>query len=313
MTDTLTQEEMELLKCDLNTKLASDDVGMVKEGLDAVNDFTRIKMREDGFFRRIMPPIPITNDDLDRQLETTRPVKIVDLEPDSPAAMSVGFGTLPDNLYIKMRRYKVTCERIMTRNFTTDVDDLRTNIIDIRQVISDNSIRDMLAEEDGKLLRAVNACVVGPGMVVPTSGTVQYQVLSGGITRDSLWESLKVLPRTPSSLEVHTVLLNNITVKEVAKMTRNEWGGDIAADVMRDGWTSSEFQGVRWLITIKKGLVPSGTMYHFADPKFIGKSYVLEDTTLFVERKAFFLNWFAYELLGAAIGNTSGVARVDFT
>ncbi len=32
--------------------------------IDAVNDFTRMKLREDGFFRKIMPPVEITNDEL---------------------------------------------------------------------------------------------------------------------------------------------------------------------------------------------------------------------------------------------------------
>lgn len=44
---------------------------------DAVNDFTRRKMRESGFFRKIMPPLQISNEDLDRQVITDKPVKIV--------------------------------------------------------------------------------------------------------------------------------------------------------------------------------------------------------------------------------------------
>jgi hypothetical protein len=37
-----------------------------KAAIDAVNDWTRRMMREDGFLHKIMPPIPITNDELDR-------------------------------------------------------------------------------------------------------------------------------------------------------------------------------------------------------------------------------------------------------
>jgi hypothetical protein len=46
---------------------------MQKQAIDAVNDFTRTKMREDGFYRRIMPPLTITNDELDRQVDTDQP------------------------------------------------------------------------------------------------------------------------------------------------------------------------------------------------------------------------------------------------
>lgn len=311
-TTEMTREESLLASQAIFEKLSSADPSLTKQAVDAVNDFTRTKMREDGFFRRIMPPIPISNDDLDRQVDTDKPVKIVDKEPNSPAAVSIPFATLPTNLYIKGERYKVTFDRITTPKFTKDVDELRTWYMDIRQVFSDNAIKDMLAEEDGKFLSAVNTALVGPDLVVPTSGVVQYKTISGGITRDTLFDSLKVMPSTPSNLEVHCVLLNNITIKDVAKFTRNEMGGDLSEEIMRNGWTLSECMGVKWIITIKKGLVPTGTMYHFADPKFIGKSYMLEDTTMYIRREAYYIEFFAYESLGGTVGHTSGLARVDF-
>ena len=309
----MTQEESKLLGKVIFEKLSSRDSTLEKQAVDAVNDFTRTKMREDGFYRRIMPPIPISNDDLDRAVDTDKPVKIVDKEPDSPAAISIPFATLPTNLYIRGDRYKVTFDRIVTPKFTKDVDELRTWYMDIRQILSDNAIKDMLAEEDGKFISAVNTALVGVGLVVPTSGTIQHQAISGGITRGNLWDSLKIMPNTPSNLEVHCVLLNNITIKEVAKLDRNSMGGDLSEEIMRNGWTLGDFMGIKWIITIKKGLVPTNTMYHFADPKFIGKSYMLEDTTMYIRREAYFIEFFAYESLGGTIGHTSGLSRVNFT
>lgn len=312
MYEVMTQEEAFAASRGIFEKLASGDPRLVKEATDAVDDFTRTKMREDGFYRRIMPPIPITNDKLDRRVDTEKPSKVIDKEGDSPAAISVPFGTLPMSLYIRGSRYMVTFDRIMTPRFTKDVDELRTWVMDIRQVLSDNAIKDMLAEEDGKFLRAVNSALVGQGLVVPTSGTVQWEAISGGITRDTLWDSLKVMPNTPSNLEVHMALCNNITIKEVGKFTHNEMGGTLAEDIMKSGISFQELMGVKWVITIKKGLVPTNTVYHFADPKFIGKSFMLEDTTMYIRREAFFIEFFAYETLGGSIGHTSGLARIDF-
>lgn len=312
MAQALTQEQSKMLSRAIFDKLGSRDPVLVKQAEDGVNEFTRTKMREDGFYRRIMPPQPITNDELDRQYDTDKPVKIIDKEPDSPAAISIPFATLPSNLYIRGPRYKVQFDRIATPRFTKDVDELRTWIMDIRQVLSDNAIKDMLAEEDGKFLRAVNSAIVGPGLTVPTSGTVQYEVIDGGIQRDTLWDSLKVMPNTPSNLEVHLVLVNNITIKEVGKFTHNEMGGTLSEEIMKNGWSLQKFMGVNWIITIKKGLVPTNTMYQFADPKFIGKSFILEDTTMYIRREAYMLEFFAYETMGGTIGHTSGLARVDF-
>jgi hypothetical protein len=311
MSAAMTQEEVLLSNRTLFEKLSSRDPVLEKQAEDTVNSFTRTKMREDGFARRLLPPVPITNDELDRQLTTDKPVKIVDREPGSPAAISVPFATLPQNLYIKGDRYLVVFDRIMTPRFTKDVDELRTWHMDIRQILSDNAIKDMLAEEDGKLLRAINTVLVGPGAVVPTSGTVQYEVLSGGITRDTVVDSLKIMPNTPSNLEVHAMLLNNITVKEFYKFQRNEMGGDLAQDILKSGFSLREMFGCKLVVTIKKGLVATNTLYHFADPKFIGKFFSLEDVTMYIRREAFMIEFYAYESIGATIGHTSSVTRSD--
>lgn len=308
----MTQEEAKEASRVIFEKLSSRDPILEKQASDAVQDFTRTKMREDGFYRRIMPPTPVTNEDLDRQVDTDKPVIIVDKEPDSPAAISIPFATLPVNLYIRGPRYRVMFDRIATPRFTKDVDELRTWIMDIRQVLSDNAIKDMLAEEDGKFIKAVNTALVGAGLTVPTSGTVQHEVIAGGISRDTLCDSLKVMPNTPSNLEVHVVLVNNITIKEVMKFGHNEMGGPLSEDIIKDGWSLQKFLGVNWIITIKKGLVPTNSMYQFADPKFIGKSFVLEDTTMYIRREAYMLEFFAYETMGGTIGHTSGLARIDF-
>jgi hypothetical protein len=287
--------------------------GMEKRALDAVVDYTRFRMREEGFYRRILPPVQVSNDDLDQQVDTDKPVKIIEREPDSPAAISIPFNTLPMNLYVRGQKYRVTFDRIVTPRFTKDVDELRTYRMDIRQILSDNAIKDMLAEEDRKFIEACNAAMGGAAdTTVTQSGLVQWETIYGGITRDTLQDSFKILPRTISRLEVGTCLVNNLTIRELMKFGREEMGGDFSQDVFKNGWSEQNFMNARWIISIKQDLVPTDSVFMFADPKFLGKSFILEDTTLFVDRKAYMLEFFAYETLGGAIGNTNAVARVDF-
>ena len=287
--------------------------GMEKRALDAVVDYTRYRMREEGFYRRVLPPIQVSNDDLDQQVDTDKPVKIIEREPDSPAAISIPFNTLPMNLYVRGQKYRVTFDRIVTPRFTKDVDELRTYRMDIRQILSDNAIKDMLAEEDRKFIEACNAAMGGAAdATVTQSGLVQWETIYGGITRDTLQDAFKILPRTISRLEVGTCLINNLTIRELMKFGREEMGGDFSQDVFKNGWSEQSFMNARWIISIKQDLVPTDSIFMFADPKFLGKSFVLEDTTLYVDRKAYMLEFFAYETLGGAIGNTNAVARVDF-
>jgi hypothetical protein len=287
--------------------------GMEKRALDAVVDYTRYRMREEGFYRRVLPPIQVSNDDLDQQVDTDKPVKIIEREPDSPAAISIPFNTLPMNLYVRGQKYRVTFDRIVTPRFTKDVDELRTYRMDIRQILSDNAIKDMLAEEDRKFIEACNAAMGGSAdATVTQSGLVQWETIHGGITRDTLQDAFKILPRTISRLEVGTCLINNLTIRELMKFGREEMGGDFSQDVFKNGWSEQSFMNARWIISIKQDLVPTDSIFMFADPKFLGKSFILEDTTLYVDRKAYMLEFFAYETLGGAIGNTNAIARADF-
>jgi hypothetical protein len=292
--------------------LTSRDDRMVKEAQDAVNDYVRVKIREDGFWRRVLPPVTITNDQLGRQVDTDKPVKIVDKEPDSPAAISVPFATLPMNRYIRGPRFRVMFDRIMTPKFTKDVDELRTYDMDIRQIISDNSIKDMLAEEDGKATLTLDTLLGAANSIIPETGVAQYVTIAGGVSRDTMAEAMKVLPRTPRHLNVATVLINNVTIWDIVKFGRDEIGGDLAQEMFRTGFTEREIMGVRYIITIKRTLVPDGTVYLFAAPKFLGKFFVLEDTTMYIDRRAFMLEFFAYESIGSCIANIAAVGRVDF-
>ena len=289
-----------------------DTPGLEKKAADSVNAFTRTKMREDSFSRKIMEPVEITNDELDRAIETDLPMKIIDKEPDSPPAISLPFGNLPVNIYIKAPRYRVLFDRIVTPRFTKDVEELRTYDMDVRQVLSDNAIKDMLAEEDGKFLTAVNTALGTKNVTQPLCGVPIYRGLSGGMDRNNVVESLKIMNRTDFRLESHTALTNFVTIKEFMKWGRDEMGGDFSQEVIKNGWSEANFLGQRWIVTIKRDLVPDDTVYYFADPKFIGKNFILENATMFLKREAFMIEWFCYCTLGGAIGHVGGIARVDF-
>lgn len=291
----------------------SDDPIMQKTALDAVNDYTRLKVREDGILRRVLPPIQIANTDLDRQYDTTLPAKIVDMEVNSPAAISVPLANFPTQIYINSQRYRVTFHRILSPWFQADVDELRTNVMDIRQVLSDNSIKDMLAEEDGAFFSLVNSVLGGtPNAIQPFSGIAQWVSNPSAISRNSLWDMWSVMPQTDGRLMPAKAVANPITMAEICKFGRDEVGGDMSESLFKNGWTETTFMNIEWLVTIKLNLVPNNTVFLFADPKFMGKFYVLEDTTMFIERRAFFLSYFAYECLGAAIANPYSLVRYDF-
>ena len=284
-----------------------------KVAADAINDYTRTKMREDGFTRRWLEPITITNADFDRQADTVLPVKVVDKEPGSPAAITVGFGTLPQNAFIRGSRYRIPFCRLLSPRFTEDVARLATWVMDIRQVISDNAMKDLLAEEDARTLAALNSLMLGPNTPVPYNGNVpQWETIEGGISRETLLDALMIINRGPSQLESHTVLVNNVFIKHIAKWGRDEMGGNLAEDVLQNGWSELSLYNKRWIVTIKRNLIADNTMYMLADPRFIGKFYEWEPPTMYVDNRAFMIEFFLYETIGIGIGHSGGVTRADF-
>jgi hypothetical protein len=292
--------------------ISSDNPQIVKNAEDAVNAFIRVRMREDGFTRKIIPPLPLSNDDLDRQVDTDKPTIVLDKEPNSPAAASIPYATQPFARYIRAPRFRVMFDRIVTPKFMKDVGELRTYDMDIRQILSDNAVKDMLAEEDGKFIATVNTLLGTVDVAVPETGVAQYQTVTGGVTRDTVNDALKILPGTPAHLETATVLVNNITIKDVQKWGYDEIGGELSEEILRQGFAERTLLNARWIVTIKTRLVVDNQMYFFSEPKFLGKFFILEDTTMHIKREAFMLEFFAYESIGAAIANVAGCGRAVF-
>ena len=284
----------------------------VKEAADMVTDFTRIRIRESSFFEKVLPGVKIGDDELTPQLGTDKNVKLVEREPNSPAAITIPLGAQPVQYYFRGDRYPVYFDRITTSKFTKDISELRTYGMDIRQVISDNAILDMDFELDRKMLAACQSIVGTQGSSVPETGVVQNVLITdpAGISRDSLFEMRKILPRTFARLDGVTCLVNNITIHDVAKFDRLEAGGELSETMFVDGFQQKKLLGMNWIVTNKHELVAEGQFWLFASPEFLGKSFILEDTTMYVEKKAFNLEFFAYCERGATIGNPAAVALV---
>ncbi len=286
--------------------------GLEKRGYDAVDDYTRTKMREDGFWGKIIEMQPITNAQLDREVAHDEPVKIIDKEPDCPPAASIPFLQTPQNWYIHTSKYLVEFCRVTTNRFQADVATLRTYHIDLRQVFADNSIKEALKEIDRSAIAGVTNALVASGALLQTSGIAQWLPIPGGITRESTQDALSIQPKTPFSLEVDTVLQNHITVRAFLKWGRDEIGGDYAQDLLVDGFKKTDYLNVRHIVTIKRDLVPDNAWYMFAHPKFMGKFFELEPMTMYMERKRWMLMWDCYTEIGSTLGHTAGVSRADF-
>lgn len=291
-----------------------DNPGTVKQAEDTLNAFTRTVAREDGFLRKLVPAITVQNDDLTPQYFTDKPMIVLEKEPDLPPAVSVPFGTLSMSVFMRAPRYVVSFADIQSYRFRQNVNQLRTYRMDIRQIFADNAVKQIHKEEDSKFIAAVNIILGGAaGATAKGSDVAQWQTIGGGITRDTLQHSFTLMPRARGRLEVRSCLVNNVTFRSLSKFGRDEMGGDFSQEVFKSGWKESRFMDATWYVTIKHELVPHNYLYMFAEPERMGKFLMLEDITMYIDRKMQMLEFCDYETVGLTLANVYGFALAVFT
>jgi len=291
-----------------------DSDGFRKQAEAEASDYVRLKLREEGFSRKIIEPQDVTAGDIVPQLWTDKPVLIFSKETDIQPAVQVGYAANPIGFYIRQSKFAVTPTMIITPQVQKHKWELRSYKFDVRQVFADNIVKDMGAREDQGLLATTNVILIGANSVVPASGVAQYKTISGGFSRSSVVEACdKVLQATPFNIPVETCLVNNLTWADHRKWRRDEAGGDISEKFLTQGWTQTDLLGKNWLITIKRGLVPTLTQYLFGPAKFLGKCCLFTPPTMVVQVEPVGMyKFFAYEEIGTTIAHAGAVGRVDY-
>jgi hypothetical protein len=340
MATTPETQEPEVINIPANNRkmidqFAAADNGEVKSASAAGTNMIRRRIREEGFCRRIIPPVPATNDDLDRVLQHDRPVIIEDMEPLSKGAKSISFGDTAETEAYYGNKFMCVFNPITTPEWTKDINELRTYRMDLRQVITDNSLKDVQTEEDGKFIAGVNTIVgpvaangapgIGLGGVQQNFECVPLAVQGVGYNANSngygasAWgraDYVKVLSVLENNnLNNGVILMNRKTAKQFLTFDRSEIGGDLAQELLKEGLTAlseAKIFGVKHLFTIKRNLVPDNSLYIFTEPGFLGRFYTLAELTLFVEKKKDILRSSARETISVTIANLLGVAQVTF-
>jgi hypothetical protein len=312
-TPTVTQEDVKAANLQFLQRLDEQSgEGEVKSASAAGTNMLRRRIREEGFTRRIIPPQMARNEDLNRVLENDRPLIIEDMEPGTPGALSIPFNDATISTPYYGDKFPVYFNVITTREYVKDINELRTYKMDLRQVVTDNALKDVQTEEDGNFIAGCDV-IVGSTAGVGASGVQQNFNISGGLNRQTYKEVLKKL--TNQNLNNGIFLMNRNTFTEFLGFDRSEIGGDLAERLFTEGLTAlteAKVFGVKILSTIKRNLVPDNVMYLFTEPNYLGRFYELQSLVMYVEKKKDTLRWSARETIGLSVGNVAGIAKVNF-
>lgn len=304
----------QLFNQQLVAALAEHGDGILKEASDAATKMTRRKLREDAYSPAIIPHEDITDSDLDRFLDREDPGIICEMEPDSLGAKTISFDDTPDTAPYYGDKYLLVFYSNTTPEFTKDVNFLRTYRMDLREVITDNALRDLSRQKDFKFMAGVNK-IVGSvaGAPSPLTGLSQNVRYAGRLNRNN-WISSTLLLSDHDLL--NGVFLCNVrTFAELRRWGRNEMGGDFSQELNIKGsraFDTSEFSGIKFIVTMKSDLVPNGSIYEFTEPNYLGRAGVLQKPTMYVKKDKDILRFSCKEILGVTIANMAGVQKVTF-
>jgi hypothetical protein len=156
--------------------------GRVKEAADEGSRFIRSKLRQESFAREILEPVDIGPDEIDRDENTDQPKKIIEKEPDSVATF-VTFKGSGQRTFFRGPRYSVYFGKVESKHFMKSKFELLTYQNDIRQILTDNSVKDMADQEDSKFIETIAAAMatVGPANTL-AGGTMVESEHNGGET-----------------------------------------------------------------------------------------------------------------------------------
>lgn len=304
-----------LLKKELIDDILNSDDGVVKKASITTSKATRTQIREEGFQRAIIPFDKITNADLDYLGDDELAGVWFELEPDSPAARTVPYNSTPNTFTYRAEKYIVLISVITTEEATKNINHLRLYKTDIRQVVNDNMLRDIHTEEDTSFLSTVNR-IVGDEVNLSSNDFTrekQHVNMEGSVSRVNLKRAQSFL--TDRRLPIGVFLVNQRTANEFLGWHRDEVGGELAADLLKNGLKAMErFEmfKVPYIATIKNDLVANGYMYQFTTKEFLGNALMLEDITVTIKKEYDIIRMRAQEQVGFTIGNVRGLQKLKF-
>ena len=295
--------------------------GRTKEAEAAGSTFIRKKLREEAVVRKILTPVMLTEDEIDRSLDSDQPQKIIEKEPDSRATY-VPFKGSGELTWFHGPRYAVRFGKVESQKFSKSKFELMTYRNDIRKILTDNAVKDMAAEEDKKFFSTVRA-----GINENVTGQHIYNASFGVTAFKQLFQRL-IAAKKP----IGKMVMSKHMFYEALDLPDSEIGFEALTRQYDQGVESKDnLWGVPVVTTVKyedgapgagnnydllgAGLTKENIMYRnevflFAPENWLGNFFLLQDATLFIKQEADMIQFWSYSAPGIGIGETSACIRM---
>jgi len=308
----------------------------------AIGDYIQLKIREQGFARKILDYHTVTERDPMMQRDPNGVHDgleyVVPLEADT-VAQRIDFRGDPERTWIQGKRFPIRFFDISTDEFNKTEQELLAHTEPVLKIIEQNSLKDMQEQEDIAFLdhvkssamlattRLNNIAVAAGGVIGFTTGAEVDAFFKGTPTvapianpinsnivlstntylrRETLDELAKIMSQR--QLQLRVVLMSEFDFSSTIRWFADEIGHDIASKITVDGYKEATIGGYTIISTIKtnRRLVRPGHIYGFADKSALGKFLQLQAPKFWINKRANIIQMRGWETVGAGIGNVNG-------
>ena len=296
--------------------LLSNDESIRKMASEDVNNWLRTYQRQDGVWRKIIPPTPVTSSDFAEAVETRDPFIINTIIPRSMGATTVNFdtGTATTSMYAD--KYKVFLQRIMTPKYRIDKMYLAAYKGDLLAVFKDLSLQDILQTEDFMGISLANATAGEKGKVNEATGIKHYVNAGPDINIENITFGVQGLTLSSDNINPAQGLVHRSFWWDLIGVFKADAVGDRLAEaavVGKTGVLEESLAGIAWRTALDRELIPMRSMYIMAAPEYCGDFLTYEEASVFtkVEDNIWF-EMFAHETIGMSMPYGGCLVRVDF-
>lgn len=279
------------------------------------NDHIVMKvLKEDGLARRVFATRPITPDQLD--FDPSNPDVPTKFEPiedplNSYLVNSTDYMQPTEDIWFRSKYFKIRFYPMVSRKLKMQEMQILAAKYPIRQYIEAQIKNDFLAAEDYMMVDRFERCIKKTGMSTNYTGTA-----SGLFEKEHIMKILKMFP--PNRLAADRLIIHENTFYDIMAWNHSQVGSVIMADIIEKGPMGENFKfksyfGLKWLITNNSDIVPEKTIYALVPQRMLGVSYELMAPETYVKFEEGIFSAHSRQIIGRAIANPYGVAKMRIT
>lgn len=292
-------------------QVKSGSLGQEKMG-SILNDQIVLKtLREDGLFRRTFTTIPITNAELDFDYTNPDiPTKFEAIENtiNTNLVNATDYLQPSEDLWFKSSYFRIRFNPMVSRKIRMTEAQILAAKYPIRQYLEAQIKNDFLAFEDFQMIDRFERCIAQTGL------SLTVTVGAGGtLQKEHIMQIAKMFPQ--NRLSANHLIIHENTFYDIIGWKQTDVGSVVMADIVEKGVMGEPFKfksylGFKWLITNNSDIVPERVIYATVPQRMLGVSYELQQPETMVEFRDGVLSIHSRQLIGRAIANAKGVAKV---